>query len=138
MRSRLSKTIILFLLILAVSIGTSFAGGTLCSTDCPECRVVPSCCATMADSPEHGSGKAADHLPGKTDCSHDGICRKNVQSIDMSVATGQLEYDYALVQSHLSSEVQLDLICSNFSPVPPQFPLEKVPPLYLRNCSFLI
>lgn len=138
MRSRLSYTIISFVLILVVSLGNSLAGTPMCPTVCPECVVVPDCCAGMADHSESGTSGTADHSPERTDCSHDGICLNGFQPIDVSATTGTIEFDSAVVQYQLISEVHLDLLYKVVTPVPPQSFSEKFPPLYLRNCSFLI
>ena len=138
MRSRLSHTVISFLLILVVSLGTALAGSSVCPSDCPECAVVHVCCEAMAENPEPATSKMADHFPERTDCSHEGICLDGFQPIDFSSANSSFEYDSVLIQSYLSFDIPLGFLGRAASQVLPHFSLEKYPPLYLRNCSFLI
>lgn len=138
MSSRFIHTIILFLVILVVSLGTSLAGSPVCPPGCPDCGVVPACCAEMTDKLGPETGGTADHLPGRSGCSHDGICLNGFQPIDVSAASGTFEYDSALVLSPLSHETHPNPFCRVAVPVVLKSPLETFPPIYLRNCSFLI
>ena len=137
MRSRLSDTLISFLIIFVVSLGTSLAGSFVCPPACPDCAVVPACCVEMGDAAE--TSGTADHLPGPSGCSHDGICLDGFQPVDVAAdSTGTFEFDSTLVLSPHSSEVNLDLVSIAGAAVLLKSPIEKFPPLYLRICSFLI
>lgn len=138
MRSRLSHTLISFLVIFAVSLGTSLAGSLICPPGCPDCGVIPACCAEMNDNSASRSREMADHLPGRSGCSHDGVCLDVFRPIDVSANNGICEYDSTLVLSQLSSEVHSELVSLTVVPVLLKSPIEKFPPLYLRICSFLI
>lgn len=137
MRSRLSDTLISFLIIFVVSLGTSLAGSLVCPPGCPDCAVVPACCAEMDDGAE--TRGMADHLPGPSGCSHDGICLDGFLPNDVSAASnGTLKYESTLVLSPLSFRVYPDLVSIAVVPVPLESPIEQFPSLYLRICSFLI
>lgn len=138
MRSGLSHTLISFLVILVVSLGTSFAGSSFCPPGYSDCEVVVGCCAEMENNSMSETRGAAEHSPVRNGCSHEGICLNVSLLIDVSAASGTFTYDNTLVLSHLSYEVDLDTISR--APDPPllKSPIEKFPPLYLRICSFLI
>lgn len=138
MSSRLSHTIISLLVILVVSLGTSIAGSPVCPPKCPDCVVVPACCADMDDSSASGTKGAADHSSGWGGCSHDRICHNDFQPIDVSAVGGTFEYDNAFIQSHLGSQIHHNIYYKATVRVLPEPPLENSPPLFLRNCSFLI
>lgn len=137
MRNRLSHTLISFLIIFVVSLGTSLAGSLVCPPGCPDCAVVPACCGEMDDAAE--SRGMADHLPGPSGCSHDGICLDGFQPNNVSAASnGTLKYETTLGLSPLSFGVYPDLVSIAIVPVPLESPIEQFPTLYLRICSFLI
>jgi hypothetical protein len=138
MKSRLSHTLISFLVILVVSLGTSLAGSPACPPGCPDCEVVAVCCAEMENNSMSGTRGVADHSPVRNGCSHEGFCLNVSQPIDASAASGTFEYDNTLVLSDLSYEVDLDNISRAVGPALLKSPIEKFPPLYLRICSFLI
>jgi hypothetical protein len=138
MRSRCSHTLISFLVIFAVSLGTSLAGSPVCSPGCPDCGVVPVCCAEMDNNSMSGSRGAADHSPVRNGCSQEGICLNGFQTIDASADSGPFEYDNTLVLSLLSYDIDLENISRAVALNLLKSPIEKLPPLYLRICSFLI
>ena len=135
MRRRYIHPIISFLVAFVVSLGICLAGGPVC----PDCGVVPSCCTEMDDNPPSGTGgTTADHFPGRSGCSHDGICFNSFQSIDASADSGTIKYDSTLVLFHLNSEGHPGIILKAAATDLLQSAIEKFPPLYLRICSFLI
>ena len=138
MRSRFCHTIISLLLVLFVGLGASLAGGPACPPDCPDCRVVPTCCSAIDAGSVSGVQNGAGHLPGPSDCSHDGICLDGFQPIDVSAASGTFGYTLALVLSSFTFEAHSALFFKAAVPAPQQSPLENFPPHFLRNCSFLI
>lgn len=138
MKNRLWHTIISFLVILIVNLGTSVSGSGVCLSGGPECEAVPACCAEMADSSDCEPSGTAQPLSGSSNCCHDNICLTKFQPIDALSGSTTLEHGSTFVPSHLSSEAQRDLLGKAATPVVLQSPLEKTHPLYLRNCSFLI
>lgn len=138
MRSGCSYTIISLLLILVVGLGTSLAGSPMCPPDCPDCRVVSSCCSAIDDGSESGTKNGAAHLSGPNDCGHGGICLDGFQPIDVSAVSGTFGSTIASVQSGFTFQAHSALLFKAAIPVPQTSALENSPPLFLRNCSFLI
>lgn len=126
------------LLILALSLGTSFGGIFVCPPDCSECRVIPTCCAGMEGNEMSGAGESALPLSGPNDCDHEGICIDGFQTISASAVNNSFQYDSFPSLSPQGSSIK-PKFCKRVSIPTLQEPSsEAFPSLFIRNCSFLI
>lgn len=126
------------LMILALSLGTSFGRISACAPDCPECRFIPSCCAGMDSSENSGTGGSAKPLSGSSHCDHEGICVDNLQTISTATVSNNFQYDNFPSLSPQGSSIKLKPYKRVSIPILHEPSSEKFPSLFLRNCSFLI
>jgi len=141
MRIKRHHTIALFissLMILALSLGTSFGGIFACSPDCSECRVIPSCCAGMEGNEMSGTGGSTKPLSGANDCDHEGICIDGFQTISTSAVNNSFQYNSFPSLSPQGSSIKPKLYKRVSIPILQEPSSETFPSLFIRNCSFLI
>lgn len=141
MRRKRHHTLVLFissLMILAVSLGTSFGGISACSPDCSECRVIPSCCAGMEGNEMSRTGGSAKSLSGPIDCDHEGICIDGFQTISTSAVNNGFQYDSLPSPSPQGSAIKPKRYKRVGIPILQEPSSETFPSLFVRNCSFLI
>lgn len=130
--------VIASLMILALSLGTSFGRISACAPDCPECIFIVSCCAGMDSSETSGTGGSAKPLSGSNHCDHEGICVDNFQTISTSTLNNSFQYDSSPSLSPHGSSIKLKLYKRASIPILQEPSSETFPSLFIRNCSFLI
>jgi hypothetical protein len=141
MRRKRHQTIVLFissLMILALSLGNSFGGIFACSPDCSKCRVVPSCCAGIEGNDITGTEGSAKPVSGPNDCDHGGICIDGLPPTSTSAVNNGFQDDQFPSPSPQGSSIKPVYHNRVSIPIIQEPSSEKFPPLFLRNCSFLI
>ncbi|MGB3223061.1 MAG: hypothetical protein WBB23_09690 [Desulforhopalus sp.] len=141
MRRKRHHTIAVFissLMIFALSLGTSFGGIFTCSPDCPECKVIPSCCPGMDGNEMSGTGESTKPLSGPNDCNHEGMCIDGFQTISTSAVNNSFPYDSFPSLSPQGSSITPKPYKRVSIPILQEPSLETFPSLFIRNCSFLI
>lgn len=137
-RHRIIAIFISSLMILALSLGNSFGGIFSCSPDCPECTVIPSCCAGMEGNEASGTGKSTKPLSGPNDCDHEGICIEGFQTITTSAVNNSFSHDSFPSLSPQGSSIKPKLYKRSIITILQEPSSETFPSLFIRNCSFLI
>ena len=142
MRNRLRYILITFLIVTLAGLGSALAGVRLCSYDCvlyaaPAAAV--SCCDDGL-SVDHGnmvSVKPAEKFSA-VDCPHGELCAAMNYPTDAGINSSNL-FDDGALPANAPAFLEQSLVTylqPVFLPHPP--PEDAFPPLYTRNCSYLI
>ncbi len=126
------------LMILALSLGTSFGGISVCPPDCAESKVIFSCCAGMEGNEMSGTEGSPQPLSPSNNCDHEGICIDGFQTISISAVNFSIQYYSFPAPSPQGFSIKPNLYKRVGIPILQKQSSENFPSLFLRNCSFLI
>ncbi len=142
MRNRLRYILITFLIVTLAGLGSAQAGVRLCSNDrvlCEAPAAAVSCCVDGL-SVDHGkmlSVKPAEKFSA-VDCPHGELCAVMNYPTDVGINSSNL-FDDGVLLTNAPALLERSLVTylqPAFLPHPP--PEDAFPPLYTRNCSYLI
>ncbi len=134
-----SENIFIFLLIFVVFLGTSSASHVFCPADCPDCKVVPSCCKQKMGDDLAAEGMENTLPTGHQDgCNDRGACWDGASVDDVSRITPAIEHEPCVAVSYFLNEIQVELIQPRSLSGMSQGVTSNFPPIFLQNCSFLI
>ncbi|MFW2365776.1 MAG: hypothetical protein ACN4GW_05125 [Desulforhopalus sp.] len=139
MISQIHRTFKLFFVLFVLTVGVSTAGAV---AEFPGCTVkvdVAECCEKMACCEGATVGNLVESEPTEAGCSHNGICSGNGLLPAAVNDSCIIDFsNYSCLPPLRPSFIQNLSFIAASSPflqlklVPP-----KLPPLYIRNCSFL-
>ena len=141
MRNRLRHIIITFLIATIVGMGSVQAGVGLCSADCVLCAApaAVSCCDALpsADHEEMASVRPAAKSSA-ADCPHGELCSVMNYPKDTGITSANL-FDGSVLLSTAPGIFEKPPVSYLQPDVLPHLPPDSsFPPLYIRNCSYLI
>jgi hypothetical protein len=141
MKKRLGHIVIQFLIVTLAGLGSVNAGSSLCAPDCALCEVTisVSCCDDMS-SADHEDTVSIKAVPESSTagCPHGEICSEINYPVEAGITSSSLFDDFVF---HTTAAVfhEPSRISSLNPPVVPLLPPDSSsPPLYTRNCSYLI
>lgn len=128
-----------FLILAFVSLGFGQAGMTSCPPQCPHClvEVAASCCAdgTHANRAHSDTGKTKSEQSDS--CDQDAFCPGTTEQEEAIAGFSQYPKDFHHPLTSVFRVAQV-FSASNAAIVRYNPPPHKSPPIYDRNCSYLI
>jgi hypothetical protein len=137
MERRLIRPIILILLFLLAPLAVASAEACEIQGGCPNCRMGQEECVETAGKAESSDAGMVASAVDETGCPHGRLCCGDGGLPMTSVISGTIGSYSCLFQNSKSfTHVASSLAVTATLVVKP--PLYQIPPLYIRNCSFLI
>ena len=143
MKNRLGHIFIQFLIVTLAGLG-GVQAGSLCSADCVLCEApgpvsAVSCCDDML-SPDQDDMVSVKSSAGSSSagCDHGEFCSVIDYPLDAGINSSNLFDDFVLHKTPAVSYERLPVIYLKADVVLHPPPDHVFPPLYTRNCSYLI
>lgn len=139
MISQLHRTFNLFLLLFVLTVGVSAAGAVVAFPGCDGKVDVAECCEKMACCEDAAASFTEEAEPTEAGCNHNGICSGNgllPATVDDSCIIDFSNYS-CLPPLRPSFIQNLSFIDASSPFLQLKLVPAKLPPLYIRNCSFL-